>query len=519
MRKPRKRPEPVFKEYNQDQGLLLPPNLEEMVPEIHLVRIVNAIIDTMDIRAILKQYKGGGTSSYNPKMLLKAILYAYTQRIYSSRRIAKALRENINFMWLCGMNRPDFRTINRFRLSKLKGIIDELFYSLVEMLEEMKLINLENYFLDGTKIEANANKYTWVWKKSTKRYKENLLEKVKALLVEIDEENETEDKRYKEKDLEEMGEDAEINSETLKKRVEELNERLNEEPDNKELKKSVKTIEKDYIPRLEKYEDQEKTLNERNSYSKTDTDATFMRMKEDHMNNGQLKAGYNVQIGTENQFIVGYSIHQKSTDTTFLIPHLEKLKTHLNKLPENIIADAGYGSEENYEYIENNELGDFVKYNYFHKEQTKKFKEDKFRVENLPYDSDKDEYTCPAGKKLNHIQNKEGVTVNGYKKKLDVYECEDCTECIHRSKCHKSENNRQIKVNHRLNTFKDKVRENLYTDKGKNLRRRRGIEVESVFGQIKHNKSFRRFLLRGIEKVNLEWGLISMAHNLMKIPV
>jgi transposase len=519
MKKPRRKPEPVFKEYNQDQGYLLPPSLEEMIPKHHLVRAVNAIVESMDIKTLEKQYKGGGTSSYHPEMLLKAILYAYTQRIYSSRRISKALRENINFMWLCGMNMPDFRTINRFRLSKLKGTIDELFYSLVEILEEMKLINLENYFLDGTKIEANANKYSWVWKKSTRRYKANLLRKVRALLVEIEEENTAEDNRYRDKDLEELGEDAEINSDELKKHVQGFNDRLNEDSYNNELKKSIKILEKDYIPRLEKYEEQEDTFGDRNSFSKTDKDATFIRMKEDHMRNGQLKPGYNIQIGTENQFIVGYSIHQKTTDTNFLIPNLEKLKSHLKRLPQNIIADAGYGSEENYEYLENNNLGAYVKYNYFQKEQTKKFKEDKFRVENLPYNSEENEFTCPAGKKLKHSQNKDATTSNSFMRKLDIYECEDCTGCIYRSQCHKSEYNRKIKVSHKLNRLKTKVRENLHSEKGIILRRRRGVEVESVFGQIKHNKSFKKFLLRGMEKVNIEWGLISMAHNLMKIPV
>ena len=170
MKKKRIRIEPTFKEYNQHQGMLFPPSLDEMIPPGNLVRVVNSIIESMDISTLVKQYKMVGTSSYHPLMMLKAILYAYTQRIYSSRRIAKALRENIHFMWLCGNNRPDFRTINRFRTSRLKATIDELFYSLIDILEEMKLIKLENYFLDGTKIEANANRYTWVWKKSNKRY-------------------------------------------------------------------------------------------------------------------------------------------------------------------------------------------------------------------------------------------------------------------------------------------------------------------------------------------------------------
>ncbi len=162
------------------------------------------------------------------------------------------------------------------------------------------------------------------------------------------------------------------NSESIREAAAKIDERLEAEPKNKELKKVKKAIEKDYLPRMEKYEEQEEILEERKSYSKTDTDATFMRMKEDHMKNGQLKPGYNVQIGTEKQFITGYSIHQKPGDTTCMKPHLEQLKERHSKLPDNIIADAGYGSEENYEYLEEQETEHFVKYNTFHKEQSGK---------------------------------------------------------------------------------------------------------------------------------------------------
>ena len=155
--------------------MLLPPNLEELIPSNHLVRVVNDIIECIDMEPLIKQYKGGGTSAYHPKMLVKVIVYGYTQRIFSSRQIAKALRENINFMWLSGMNRPDHRTINRFRGKIMKAVIDEVFYAVVEQLLEQGYIDLEKYFVDGTKIEANANKYSFVWRKSTERYKACLL--------------------------------------------------------------------------------------------------------------------------------------------------------------------------------------------------------------------------------------------------------------------------------------------------------------------------------------------------------
>ena len=150
----------VFKSYQQEQSLLFPPNISEMIPEGHLVRVVNEMINGVDRSILEAQYKGGGTSAYDPQMLLKVIIYAYTQRIFTSRQIAKALRENVNFMWLSGMSRPDFRTINRFRGKVMKAVINEVFYGIIEQLLEMGMIDLQSYFMDGTKIEANANKYS-----------------------------------------------------------------------------------------------------------------------------------------------------------------------------------------------------------------------------------------------------------------------------------------------------------------------------------------------------------------------
>lgn len=272
------------------------------------------------------------------------------------------------------------------------------------------------------------------------------------------------------------------------------------------------------MPRTQKYEEQEKILEDRNSYSKTDHDSTFMRMKEDHMKNGQLKPGYNVQIGTEDQFIVGYSLHQRPTDTGCLIPHLEHVQEQLGgKLPENIIADAGYGSEENYEYLEKNELGNYVKYNNFHFEETKRFKEDKFRVENFPYDQENDEFICPAGNRLTYLETIKVTIENGYETQRRIYEAQGCRDCPLREKCTKSKRNRRIQVSFRLNQYKEQAKLNLCSEDGLKLRSQRPVDVEPVFGRIKNNWLFRRFLLRGIEKVNVEWGLLSIAHNLTKV--
>jgi len=363
----------AFKPYQQHQISLFPIELDSMIPATHMVRVVDAAIEKINCRPLFDRYPGGGTSSYNPVMLLKVLVYAYADKIYSSRQIAKATRENINFIWLTGNVQLDHMTINRFRGERLNGIMEGIFTEVVELLIEEKYITFEKYFLDGTKIEANASKYSWVWGKSTKRYKEKLKAKVAEHLKGIDVLNEEENREYGNEDFEETGNGREINSEAIREAVQKIDERLVKTPNDKILKKAKKAIEKDYLPRMEKYEEQEEILEERRSYSKMDNDATFMRMKEDHMKNGQLKPGYNVQIGTENQFVTGYSIHQNPGDTSCMKSHLEQLKEQRDgKLPKTITADAGYGSEENYEYLEHSKIEHYVKYNTFHKEQSSK---------------------------------------------------------------------------------------------------------------------------------------------------
>ena len=511
----------VFKEYNQNQ-LMLPIDIESLIPANHMVRVINRAIEQMKLEPLFAQYPGGGRSSFHPVMMTKLIVYAYADKIYSSRRIEKAARENIMYMWLCGGNVPDFKTINTFRSERMKDIILDVFSEVVELLIEQKYIKLENYFLDGTKIEANANKYSWVWGKSTKRYKEKLREKCKELFVTAELDNQRENDEYGDDNLEELGEDKPIDSKAIEEAVKRIDEKLAANLTDKKLQKAKKTIETDYLPRMKKYEHQEELLSDRNSYSKTDTDATFMRMKEDHMNNGQLKPGYNVQVGTENQFVVGFSVHQDAGDTSCMKAHLEELKQELGgRLPGNVVADAGYGSEENYEYLKEAGLGNYVKYNTFHKEATRKWKNDVTRVQNWSYNEDTDEYICNCGQILRFQYERSQKSKNGYRSIVRVYESADCSGCPHRDRCVKKSYdptaNRRIYINRRGNELKAEARANLTSEYGLQMRSLRPVEVESVFGNIKGNFGVRRFSLKGMSKVKLEWGLHCIAHNMRKM--
>lgn len=511
----------VFKEYNQSQ-LSLPIDLECLIPPTHLVRVVNSTIDQMNLAPLFAKYPGGGRSSYHPVMMTKLLIYAYADKIFSSRRIEKAARENILYMWLCGGNTPDFKTINSFRGERMKDVLVEIFSEVIELLHKQGYIKLENYFLDGTKIEANANKYSWVWGKSTKRYKEKLQEKCRELFEFAELKNQEENEAYGDRNLEELGEETPIDSQAIEEAVKRIDQRLAAKPKQKKLIKAKRVLLKDYLPRMKKYEHQEEVLAERNSYSKTDTDATFMRMKEDAMKNGQLKPGYNVQIGTENQFVVGYSIHQSAGDTTCMKDHLEDLKNRLGgNLPDNIIADAGYGGEENYEYLTQEHLGNYVKYNTFHKEATAKWKSDPARVQNWDYDEQNDEYRCGFGRILRFQYIKTQKSKTGYRSTIRVYQSDDCQDCPHHNRCIKQSNNpnfkKQIYINPRGKELKAEARLNLTSEYGIKMRSLRPVEVESVFGDIKGNFGVRRFILKGLDKVKLEWGLHCMAHNMRKL--
>jgi transposase/signal peptidase I len=497
---------PKFKSYNQGQVSLFPPSLDEKVPKNSPARIINQIVDNLDLSKVFDTYKGGGTTAYNPRMMLKVVLYGYLNNIYSSRKIEQALTDRVTFMWLSGNQTPDHNTINRFRSSHLKDSIHEVFTQVVVMLVEMGCLSLEVAYIDGTKIESRANRYTFVWRKSIEKHKERLEEKIHKVLGMIEEgiaqDNDPEDDPP-----------TPFNSEEIKKRV----AQINRENRSKEEQKAIKTLENKLLPKLEEYERHLQTLGNRNSYSKTDSDATFMRMKEDHMLNGQLKPAYNVQISTENQFISHYDFYPNPTDTLTLIPFLNDFENRYNILPGKVVADSGYGSEENYEFMQVNDIEPFVKFNYFHKEQKRAFKKNSFLSQNLYYNVDEDYYVCPMGQHMEKVGKKKSKTASGYTSTATIYEAKNCKGCPLKSLCTNAKGNRRVEVNHNLNRHKQKVRELLTSEEGIYHRSQRPIEPESVFGQTKSNKHYNRFRHFKKDKVLMDFAIFAIAFNLGKL--
>jgi transposase len=506
-----------FKDYNQNQTILLPYSFDDLIPGKHPVRVIDQVVDSLNIQPLLKAYSKEGNPGYHPKMLLKVMLYGYMTNIYSSRKIELALRENINFMWLSSMTIVDHNTINRFRSDKLKDSFKEIFKQVVLMLANEGLVTLKNIYTDGTKIEAQAGRYTFVWGNSIKTNKAKMLTQLEELWkyaqsIDNDDEPNPEPTEFKE-----------ISKEVIQKTVAKIDAKLsgNDKASSK-AKAKLRYIKNNFVANLEKYDRQEAILGNRNSYSKTDTEATFMRMKEDHMQNGQLKPAYNTQISTENQIIVNYTMHQNPTDTKTLKPHLDNFEQTygeeiFNQL-QTITADAGYGSEENYDALEDKGITAYVKYNTFEKEQDKNYqkKHKPFSKENLYYNQEEDYYVCPMGQKMHKTHQSQKTTEAGYKQNLSHYQAQNCQGCPLRSQCFKAKGNRSIERNHNLEKHKQKARELLLSEIGIQKRKQRSADVEPVFAQLKHNNGFRRFSLKGIKKVELEFGLMAIAHNLRK---
>lgn len=437
----------VFKDYNPKQCLLLPQNLEELIQENHPVRVVSEVVDRLNLEGLIKRYKGGGTSSHHPRMLLKVVVYGYLCNIFSSRKLEEALQQNVHFMWLAAMAKPDHNTINRFRSERLKDEIKEIFTQVVLLLEKEGLVSLQTAFVDGTKIEANANRYTFVWGRAVKKSKERVAKQLEELWnytqkVAREELKDTEPVNFKK-----------ITKQKVERLVKKMDRALKEKKIPSRVRQKLNYAKKNWPENLKKYAVYKKVLRGRNSFSKTDTDATFMRMKEDHMRNGQLKPAYNLQISTHDQFILHYSLHANPGDTRTLKDHVSSFEKSLNRKPKEIVADAGYGSAANYRMLKRKKIAAYVKYNYFDREQ-------KARSRNKP------------------IENRI--------------------------------------VDPKITKLYTEVKELLNTERGIKLRKQRPHDVETVFAQIKSNKGFRRFNLRGTKKVEIETGLLALAHNLRK---
>lgn len=512
------------KNYNENSDgyqLKLPLNIETIIPEDDSVRLLSQFVEAMDLTDLYSTYER--IKSVTPRTLLKIVLYSYMNGDYSSRSMELNCKRDINFMFLLeGAPAPDHATFARFRSIHFASCAKRILAEMSNILFDSGEISGETIFIDGTKIEACANKYTFVWKKAVTKNQAKLLQKIADLIAEC----------------EQLYDIKIVYGDTVKmKHVKRLRKKLYALKQSENvvfvhgagrrktpLQKSIETLE-DYLSRLKKYNKQLHVCGERNSYSKTDNDATFMRMKEDAMGNGQLKPAYNLQHGVDSEYITWLTIGPQPTDTTTLIPFLKEAEEYLKFKYKNITADAGYESEENYFFIESNGQLSYIKPANYEISKTRRYKNDIGRIENMEYDTETDSYICKNEKKLtvDHITRSKSKT--GYASEKTVYKCEDCTGCPYKTDCIKG-NNCKTPMEERTKTlyvakkflkYRQEDLERILSEDGITFRVNRSIQVEGSFGELKQDMQFRRYLSKGTANVLAESVLLSMAKNINKL--
>lgn len=475
---------------------------EKVIPADDSVRLLDEIVEEMDLSPLHRAYERHGRHPATaPSTLLKVLLYANMERIYSSRDIETACKRDINFIWLLnGAKAPNYHEIARFRSKRLSECAEELFVQLVKKLKGLGEIRYEHLFIDGTKIEANANKYSFVWKKSTNKYERRTLDKLEKLTAELS-------RKYGVLETEHLL--SELEKRMTVPYVHGRGHRKSE------LQRDIEQL-RELEAKKVKYAAYQDTFNGRNSFSKTDPDATFMHMKEDHMRNAQLKPGYNIQFGIEGEYITGVTVSSERSDQLTLIPFMEKLRGNGIEYTD-VTADAGYESEENYSYFEGIPTECYIKPQNYERSKTKKYKSNMALRENMAYDAELDEYTCQAGRKLRAKYTGKQETKSGYEREVTYYECDSCEDCPFKKKCTRAKQNRKLQVSKKFIVQRAASLERITSEKGVLLRMNRLIQSEGAFGVIKQDYNFRQFLLRGNKKVTTEILLVAMAYNVNKL--
>ena len=501
----------------------LPLDIEKNIPSDDSVRLLSAFVEGMELLDLYNTYGKIKKDQVSPRQLLKIVIYAGMNRIYSSRDIEKSCRRDINFMYLLeGKPSPDHATIARFISLHLSQCSSNILAEVSNILYELGEISGRHIFIDGTKIESAANRYTFVWKKAVTKNQTKLFAKITELIAECEE-------MY---GLKLVYQDS-ISLHSLKRIRKKLYAIKESEGitfvhgigrRKSAIQKSIESLEM-YIGKLKEYIHKLYACGERNSYSKTDPDATFMRMKEDHMLNGQLKPAYNLQHGVDSEYITWLTINPNPTDTKTLIPFLKDMEQNLGFKYTEIVADAGYESEENYLFIEANGQTAFIKPNNYEISKKRRFKTDIGKMENMDYDKENDFYICKNNRKLTAQYEKKGKTATGYRRTTTVYKCSDCSGCPYKTDCIKGNNcktsmeqrNKTLYVSKTMKQKRAEDLERITSPYGIQLRVNRSIQAEGSFASVKEDMEFRRYMYRGKENVTAQSVILAIAHNINKL--
>lgn len=485
----------LYQEYYNAKQLKLPLTYEVLIPYDSEARTIDEVFRRIDIKKYLVEGSPLGRTGYNPVNMFKLILFCQMEKITSLRGMAKAAQNDIRLMWLTDETKPSHDTIKRFMDENLKGRIEDIFYDINRYLIEAENIDTERIYIDGTKIEANANKYKFVWKGSIEKFREKLYKKITKTMKRINERLELEGVYFETKAMYQVKDLDKVEAYLFQ----EIERGAMKFVYGKGTRKSA--VQRDYEEigkyrkKLQEYVEHLAIMTEnRTSYAKTDHDATFMRMKEDHMKNGQLKAGYNVQISVADEYIMHVDVYQNRSDYKTFIPFLEGYHRAYQNYPKYPVADAGYGGLRNYRYVKLNAMEIVQKYSMYRKETTdRKYIEDPNRPVNFKRD-EKGSYYDANGERLKYLWHS--------KRGHDVYEAPF--------------SKKRYDINEELWAYQKEARENLESEHGIELRIQRSIQVEGAFGVLKEDFRFRRFRRRGLQNVKFEFLLLTIGYNLSK---
>ena len=491
------------------------------IPKDDPVRLLSAISERMDSEELYAAYSEEGRPGYSPRILFKVMSYGFLRKIFSSRGIEQACGENINFMYLLeGHRAPDHNTIARFRKDRLGETMKGLFGQLVGMLAEAGEIDLSTVYIDGTKIEAQANRYTFVWRKSVEKGLGKLKEKMEGEWPAVEKRNGLHVSHHEK-----------IQTHHVKKLLKRLKTQAKKQglvfvhgkgKRKQPLQRDIETV-SEWLRRMKEYEKSLHICGGRGSYSKTDKDATFMHVKEDHMKNGQLKPCYNVNVATASEYVIGSYLSADCTDTNTLIPFTKQLP--MDKI-HRLVADAGYESEENYSYFEGLEHTDaYIKPANHEQKKKKKYRTDPGRRENMAYLADKDEYICTQGTRLILSEVKKQKTKTGFLTETSIYRCEDCQGCPCKEECIRKgtskkpieKRTKSLYVNKNFLRQREEMEQRISSEEGCLLRVNRSIQAGDSFAMTKEDMHFRRFLTRGKCNVSVEWLFLCFAFNVLKL--
>jgi len=540
---------------------------ELSLPDDDPVYTLKKVMEEMDFSSLLAQYSNKGRNGFNPIMKYAVLTYANMRGVKEVDRIVELCERDLAFIWLTQGEKPKRDAFYDFINNKLTGeILDDLNYQFLRRLKKEGLITLETLYIDGTKIEANANRYTFVWRGTLNYHLVGLLDGIDALyrrynallnekgygykynlgniqmfiiegmdkVRDVIEKNRkrklTKHKKLSNNTIIEIDNCSPLELLKLQMNLVRIaeGEKISFVYEKRQKKSEIQQLYEELEEcgrRLMKYKECFEIMGkDRNSYSKTDLEATFMRMKEDHMLNGQLKPAYNVQIAVENYFIIHSYISNDRTDYNTLIPVIRKHIDRFGKILKEVTADSGYCSEQNLLFLKEHGIESYIKLQDHEKRKTRAYKEDIGKYYNMSYCVFEDEhyYVCHDGRELRHIQT-ETKKQNGYTQTYEVYACADCSGCEHKARClykynpeKDADKNKLMKINEQWEDLKAVSHANIESEKGILNRQIRSIQTEGHFGDIKENEDFRRFTHRSADKVYKEFMLYAIARNINK---